>query len=468
MSRARCAPIAHQRPRALLLAACCCLLLALPTATLALPPPPSIDPTPPSPSADDADDADDTDDEDKAPKHPLRVSAPALFDGQTALTLKVFEALRAPADANIAFSTVSISSAIAMTAAGARGATADGILHTLGWPDATLHAPFGALLSELQHGTGRDPDDTYGEPATLNIANALWVKDGFPIEATFADALSRDYGATITPLDFSKPTAACATINKALSAATNGLIPDALPCSAITPATRFVLSNAVYFRARWRVEFSPEETKTQPFTLPSGQTTPAPLMTQGPTRNHRYTEDDLAQVVELGYRDYRFAAVLVLPLKKNNLPALEAALTPARLHAWFTQDDAASPDSPFIDLTIFIPRFSFSAGIPSMRSLLSDLGMAGAFDASAADFSGISQEKVWLDDATHRAFIRFDEEGTEAAATTTMVGFGGSGMSHRKVIQKTFRADHPFLFFILDRDTDTILFMGRVSHPDSE
>lgn len=395
-------------------------------------------------------------------KHPLVKKAPKLFEAQAELTLKLFHAVRGGAG-NLAFSPVSVGSALAMASMGAEGDTAAGIYKALGWPDPALHPDFAALLEELQHTTERDGFEG-DDVSNITIANAFWVQDGWAVKADFADKLSKNYKAALTPLDFkAKPAEACATINDTLKTLTNGKISDAVPCNVIHAGTRFVLGNAVYFRARWYNEFSKENTKDLPFHLNKDKKIKTPTMHHGSSDSYRYMEDEFAQVIELGYRDYRYAAVFAVPLKKGGLGAMEAALDAKRLQTWLTHDD--TNDERVIDVEVFLPRFEFSSGIESMKALLAGLGMGDAFDATKANFKAITDEPLWLEDATHKAFIRVDEEGTEAAAITTMFGVGGAGPDRRERITKVFRADQPFLFFIFDRETKTILFMGRVADP---
>jgi serpin B len=372
-----------------------------------------------------------------------------LTAGNTRFALELYGQVRS-APGNVCFSPASISTALAMAFAGARGATARQMARTLHFDlaPAALHAAFGALLTELR-------SDAAGSPRLL-LANRLWVQAGRPLAAAFLELTGRSYGAAAEMVDFAREPAARHAINRWVEEHTAGVIKDLIPAGLLDADTRLVLTNAVYFKAEWVTPFAPGHTTGRPFHPAPGRSKDVPTMSQAMPAG--YGETEALQVLELPYRTQvpsrDLAMVVVLPRTVDGLAAVERELTPARLAAILA---LLRPQRVSVEL----PRFKVNAAV-ALRPILARLGMPLAFDGRRADFSGITAtERLHLSAVLHRAFVTVDEQGTEAAAAT------GPVMSHMSMARRSvaFRADHPFLFFIRDRGTGTILFLGRLVDP---
>ena len=229
-------------------------------------------------------------------------------------------------------------------------------------------------------------------------------------------------------------------------------MPDVLGPGDVTPLTRLVLANAIYFKRDWHTKFDKAATADAPFHLADGSRTTAPLMHQ--EAEYRYAEGDRLQVVELLYKGGELAMVVVLPSKPDGLPALEQRATPEAVAKWL----AAGRDRP---VRVWLPRFRVEAG-SSPADALRDLGMKAAFDPQAADFSGLVGERVSLTRVAHRAFVEVTEEGTVAAAVS---GIHENLPAPVPPPPVDLRADRPFLFLIRDVKHGTVLFLGRLTNP---
>lgn len=345
------------------------------------------------------------------------------------------------------FSPASIATALAMTYAGAAGETrmqmAD-VLH-IDLPDPRLHAGFGTLNTIL---------NTKNDRYRLNMANRLWGQSGFRLEPQFVNSNHRHYGSGLGEVDFTEPEQARQTINHWVLENTNGKIADLLPPGILQDKTRFVLTNAIYFKGTWQYQFSKTETKEAPFFLSKDRKINVPMMQQH-TGGLRYGQTDDAQMLEMPYAGGDLSLVVLLPRQVDGLPELETKLT-----ANDVQKSIAGLRDDY-DVTVFLPKFTFTSET-GLKQVLSGMGMPAAF-SDQADFPGISTQKEQkLFDALHQAFIDVNEEGTEAAAATGHVGGDLPGPVPQEAV---FRADHPFLFLIQDKRTGAILFLGRVVNP---
>lgn len=347
-------------------------------------------------------------------------------------------------------SPVSILGAFGVVTAGARGETREAIGRALRLPadDARLHADLGGMLRDLERS---------GEGTTLNVANALWVQQDFAIKPDFARVAESDYGATAEPLDFvNAPDAAAGRINAWVAQRTNDRISELISRDAITQDTRLVITNAVYFLGDWRSPFNASNTSDQPFHLAAGGTRTLPLMHQ--TGSFRYSETERFQAIDLPYQDERLSMTVLLPRARDGLASLEAELDDAALGDWLAGLDAGEPRR----VRVYLPKVRMEVSydlIPALRAM----GMGVAF-GSGADFTGIADAPLAISHVVHKTFLRIDEKGTEAAAAT---GIAIEVTSAPIDPPPTFRADHPFLFMIRDRETGAILFLGRVSEPES-
>jgi serpin B len=322
-------------------------------------------------------------------------------------------------------------------------------------PQAQLHPAFDALDLELEAPVTFC--DQTPNPFKLRFANAAWVQKSYPFVPAFLDTLAASYGAGVSLLDFVRdPDAARQTINDAVARATEDRIRDLLPKGALDDTTKFVLTNAVYFRGNWEVPFNAAQTAPGSFRLLAGGAADVPFM-HGRLLA-RAAVQPAYDAVELRYACSRFAMTLVAP-KAGTFDAFEGALDAAGLEAV----NAALADAW---VTLSMPKFGFRWGSKSLKDALQALGVTSAFDTARADFTGIADlpgAPLYLSDVQQQTFISVDEEGTEAAAATFVSGAGG-GLPP-KPPEITVSVDRPFVFFIRHVDTGQILFLGRVVDP---
>jgi serpin B len=353
---------------------------------------------------------------------------------------------------NLFFSPASIHSALAMTYAGAAGRTAEQMAGTLHFdlPTGRLHKAFSRLTDELN-----SPPSRRGMPAyQLVVSNALWLQKGYPFKESFTRLVQRSYGAGLNEVDYGKTEAARKTINAWVEKATHEKIENLIPAGVLDPLTRLVLTNAVYFKSDWADTFSEGATKTAPFHLAGGKTVEAPLMSQWTHVGYMETED--FQLADVPYKAGVLSMTVLLPRTADGLGALEKKLSAKALAKWIGKAKVTHVD-------LALPRFRFTSQM-RLEKVLTQLGMADAFDPETADFSSMTtMERLYISAALHKAFVAVDEKGTEAAAATAVVMAGRAAMPQRPKV--VFRADRPFVFLIRHRPTGAALFVGRLSHP---
>lgn len=356
-------------------------------------------------------------------------------------------------EGNLFFSPASLSTALGMTLAGARGQTAQQMAQAMHFdlPPEQLHLAFGWLVRDLNGAGGR-------RGYTLDVANALWGQKRYAFVPSFNQLLQTDYGAALHPLDFSAgPEASRATINRWVEQHTDNKIKELIPSGALDQYTRLVLTNAIYFKGKWERQFKKEQTGPQPFKLSDGKTVDVPMMLQ--VKGFRLLQSDGFAALEMPYAGGDLSMMVFLPEKADGLGAFEKQITADRLSGWIDSLHKAAPT----DVAVTFPKFTFTRSI-ALKPILSRMGMPLAF-GHEADFSGMNggREPLYISDAFHQAFVKVDEEGTEAAAAT---GIGMAGASVQ--VGPAFTADHPFVFLIRQNPTGSILFMGRVVSPQSE
>ena len=357
---------------------------------------------------------------------------------------------------NLVFSPYSISLALAMTFAGAKGETAEELrraLH-LALADDRVHDALNALDQAITHPTSPVSGTT---PPEIAVANSLWGQAGYPFRSAFLDLLAREYGAGLHLVDYRRdPEAARAAVNAWAEEATHGRIKDVIPPGVINDMTRLVLADAIYFKAQWVREFSPRDTQEAGFHALDGRTVRVSMMSR---RGHKvaYNSGDGYQVAEFPYWG-GYSMTAILPAE-GTFAAFENALTPTRLDAILSGLHEAQLD-------VQMPKFAFEADA-SIKEMLAGLGVKAAFmppgGDAGADFTGMTAAReLFLRDVLHKAFISVDEHGTEAAAATAVVMERVSGAP-----PAVLHLDRPFLFVIRHQSSGTILFMGRVTDPTS-
>jgi serpin B len=374
-----------------------------------------------------------------------------LVDGNTAFSFDLFQELKSE-DGNMFYSPYSISLALAMTYAGARGETEQQMADTLHYDlsQHNLHPAFNYLDMELaKRGEGaRGKDD---EGFRLNIVNAIWGQKDFTFLPEFLDTLAENYGAGLRLLDFINETEKSRiTINDLVSDETEGRIQDLIPQGQLDSATRLVLTNAIYFNAAWQYRFEKSMTSDSAFHLLNGQDINVPMMRQ--TESFGYTTGDGYQAVELQYDGGELSMVILLP-DPGEYDSFEDQLNVENTNEIINR-------LQYTQVALAMPKFEFESEF-KMKDTLSRMGMPVAFSPSA-DFSGMTGGKeLYIDQVIHKAFVSVDEAGTEAAAATA-VDMKLTSMPAEPV---NVTIDHPFIFLIRDIETGTILFVGRVMNP---
>lgn len=378
-----------------------------------------------------------------------------LAQGNTSFALDMYHAISAGNESdNVFFSPYSVSIALAMTYAGAAGSTATQMAGALDFqlPAAQLHPAFDDLdlqLASRAHGQSGDG----AQPFKLNVVDSLWGDKTFTFQKPFLDTLARYYGSGLRTVDFENaPDASRQTINGWVSDQTDALIPTLLPAGTITPDTRFVLVNAIYFNAGWESPFEAQQTHAGTFTHLDGSTAQPQMMSQGDF-DTLYAKGDGWTAVDLPYAGGQTSMVVILP-DTGKFASVESALDGTQIDSVF-----ASLKPALVQLTL--PKFTIQGSTISLKDELSKLGMTDAFDPNRANFSALAAEPIYIDDVLHQAFVSVDENGTKAAAATGVIGVGSAAPGN----QVTFDANRPFLFAIRDIPTNSVLFVGRVLDP---
>ncbi len=382
--------------------------------------------------------------------------------GNNCFALQLYQKLQGE-KGNLFFSPYSISTALAMTYAGARGRTQEQMAQTLCFPTskevvqklAEARAPlspedFARASSEIiKDLNARGGKGTY----ELRVANALWGQQEFEFLSSFARLVEDQYGGHLERVNFVKAAEkARRTINTWVEKQTNGKIKDLIGPGLLDDTTRLVLTNAVYFRGTWASQFKKDETQDEPFTLLDGGQVQVPMMNQ--KARFGYGEIDALQVLEMPYVGQELSMVILLPKEPAGISELEKALTAENASKWLAGVHKQ-------EVIVAVPKFKMTHKF-NMGAVLQSLGMTDAF-SPAADFSGMTGRRdLFISAVVHQAYVDVNEEGTEAAAATG-VTMKLTAIAPGKV--PVFRADHPFLFLIRDLRSGSILFLGRMTNP---
>ncbi len=375
----------------------------------------------------------------------------AVLNGNGVFAFDLYQAVRT-AEGNLCFSPYNIAVAFGMAWAGARGENAEEMARVLRFPGTEDHVyavtnELGRSLSRLGRVCGFE----------LDAANAVWVQEGFPVQASYLNVLSQAYAGSCGTLDMQKaPAESARIINRWVSERTRGMVSDLIGPGALRPeagASRsLMLTSALYFRSAWQYPFDRKATRNDRFTCLDGRTVPCRMM----HREARYLYLGLPdlQIIEVPYRGNVLSLLILLPRRNADFARLEASLTFERVAGFIH----GLREKKF--LLLELPKFTISADI-DLKPVLQALGMKRAFSPERANFSGITRAgPLWIDKALHRAVITVDEKGTEAAAGTALEAGPGA-----RAVPPGFRADHPFIYLIRERRTGTALLLGRVMDP---
>ena len=383
-----------------------------------------------------------------APMTPSASGAGSLPEGMNDFACEFYKQVKGTEGKNLFFSPYSIQSALGMTYGGAKGETAKAMAKALRFPftGKKLHQAMGGLMGSLNK-AGR------GGTFELAVANALLLDKKDKLLKSFVELNRSFYAAGLESLDFrSAAERARKHINAWVERQTKDRIKDLLQKGDVDRDTSLVLTNAIYFKGQWAAKFDKARTRKGPFFLADGKRVRVPLMHQ--KGKFELIERPDFQMLRLPYLGGRLSMWVFLSRKHDGLAALEKRLGGVWLKAF-----ANRPFSREVHVTL--PRFSLSQDF-DLSKTLGGMGMGVAFGGQA-DFSGMTGKRgLFIAHVLHKAYVEVDEAGTKAAAATAVVMTKGASIVRRPL---TFKADHPFLFAIVDDESGAILFMGRVMDP---
>ena len=372
-------------------------------------------------------------------------SVESLSDSMNDFSLNIYKYISDESKGNVFFSPYSIFVALSMTYEGARGDTADQMKNILGFEqnNEVSLCSFGRIYNLL------NIDAEY----ILNTANALWTKKDYPFLDEYLSFIDNYYMGKATDLDFSDPAKAAEIINDWVEENTGGKIDDMLSSSDISPGTVLILSNAIYFKGLWLTQFDVEATVDREFKISSGETIDVSTMVSTNSDVFfNYSENEYLQLLELPYKGDDVSMVILLP-KENNIDIIENKLSKENLTNWLNSMYPTKID-------IFLPKFNFTTEY-NLKNILIDMGLDIIFSYNA-DFSGMNGfGGLFIGKVLHKAFVEVNEEGSEAAAATTVHVLETAIPGPVTV----FNADHPFLFLIQHKESGTILFIGKIENP---
>ena len=366
----------------------------------------------------------------------------SIVKGNTAFAVQLYNVLGAT-EGNLFFSPYSVSSALGMTYAGARGNTAKEMAEVLHFDlsQTELHSAFKGMNKELAATAQKSGQK-------LNIANAL-VLSGGNVSGEFKSILKDSYDAEIFSGGLDK-------INGWVKKKTEGKIEKIL--EELSANSVCVLLNAIYFKGIWESQFENRYTRDAPFSVSASKQVKIPLMYQK-SDFKILTEKDF-QAISIPYKGNDLSMIILLPQTVDGLVLMEKQLTDQNLKEWLAKLDKQSIQK----VELYLPKFKLETNY-DLVSPFKTMGMKDAFKINVADFSGMGwpKGKLWISQIKHKAFVEVNEEGTEAAAATA-VEMATKSIHNDPV----FRADHPFLFIIRDNQSGSIVFMGRMINPDNK
>jgi serpin B len=345
---------------------------------------------------------------------------------------------------NTMISPMSISLALAMVYNGTDGNTksqVENMLHKSGLTSEDINQNYKDLVSALA---------SHDSKVELNVSNAIFYRNTFPVKDDFISANKKFYEAEVSGLDFTKNTDAVNTINGWVNTKTKGKINKII--EQIRPEDIMFLLNAIYFNGEWKYRFDTDQTTSQLFIKEDNTSIQVPTMTIENSFN--YYNDTNFEMLEMPYGSGKFSMLVLLPKTGKKTSDVISSISPNNLESWLSKLSETKK-------TVLLPKFEFKFD-KSLVSNLQDLGMADAFDPAKANLSGISSAaKLFISEVMHKSYIKVDEKGTEAAAVTG-VTVGTTSVGPDLAV---FRADHPFVFLIREKDTNSILFVGKVVDP---
>ena len=366
----------------------------------------------------------------------------SLVDSLNKFSFDFYQKIIEDKNENLFFSPYSIFVALSMAYEGAQGNTAHQMFNILNFlqNDSETQGSFGRIYNLLnQNQVGYK----------INTANAFWVQHNYNFLPDYINLLQNYYMAEANKLDFSKNIEAAKIINSWVENQTNNKIKDMIDPNALSEFTRLVLTNAIYFKGFWNQPFDPKYTSKMDFHVNSFETTKVDMMSISDCV-FNYTETDELQILKIPYKGNNISMLVILP-KQNDISIVDSSLNILNLNNWNTNFKKTK-------MNVFLPKFKFNTEY-NLNDVLKEMGMIDAFSEIDADFSGmVGTKSLFISDVLHKAFVEVNEEGTEAAAATSVVVSTTS-------MQQIFNADHPFVFLIQHEETKSILFMGKIINP---
>lgn len=370
-------------------------------------------------------------------------------------SVNVYNHLRATGeDENILFSPLSIALAMGVMELGAQGSTLKEIRHSMGYESLKSGEEF-SFLRDFSSMVSAE-EGQY----VMKIANSLFVQNGFHINEEFLQMMKMYFNAEVNHVDFSENVAVANYINKWVENYTNSLLKDLVSPGDFDAVTHLALINAVYFKGNWKSQFRPENTRTFSFTKDDESEVQIPMMYQqgefyyGEFSDGSNEAGGIYQVLEIPYEGDEISMMLVLSRQEVPLATLEPLLKPQLIEEW-----ANSVKKQKVE--VYLPRFTVEQEI-DLKDILKALGVTEIFIKDANLTAMSDKKELFLSKAVHKSFIEVNEEGSEAAVASGMIAISRMAVLFPQVI-----VDHPFLFLIKNRKTGTILFMGRVMHPET-
>ena len=358
-------------------------------------------------------------------------------------SLNLFKTVSAgnPNSNNLFMSPLSVSIALGMTSNGAKGETLTAMQNTLDFKNFTqdqVNSYYKTLITQMPE---LDPN------TTLKIANSIWYRQSFNVLPQFIQTESTNYKATVQALDFANPSSVN-TINNWVSNQTSGKITKIV--QSISPDDMMILINAIYFKSSWASKFDPANTTKQPFTLANNSQVQTDFML-GSAMACNVSNNTDANLVELPYSNNKYSMVIVMPNGGKSVNDIAAEMDSTTWQSWASRLGAS-------EANITMPKFQFSYAV-NLNNPLSTMGMGVAF-SPLADFSNINGfGGLQITAVNHKAFVDVDENGTTAAAVTSVV----IGVS--AILNQQITIDHPFIFVIREMKTGLIVFTGIVNDP---
>jgi len=376
----------------------------------------------------------------------MKTDVQFLVESNNTFALELYSKISAT-EGNLCISPFSVSTALAMTFAGARGITEmqiKNVMH-ISLPQTEFHKVLSQLLEKI-NSLGQE------KKAGLLLANSIYPHNKYTFLESFVTCLRENYEFNITPLDYHKPEAARNFINQWVNEKTQEHISELIPMDALDDLTRLVMVNAIYFKGLWKKQFDKRMTTESPFWVLNDFAVKVSMMRQ--KSQFGYMENELVQVLELPYQGDHLSQIIILPKVRMSVVENDLAITP--LSKWISELRLETID-------VRLPAFKIKGDFKLKDTLIS-MGMPDAFDMDRADFSGMDGIKypdgLYIKHTFHQADIEVNEEGATATAATAVV------MAERGLPRELeFNANHTFIFILRENTTGSILFIGRVQNP---